>query len=236
MAKGMIKLEKLVAHTQDVFPMDWLERYDWNNITEQDFLSILGKIDEYVVSAFVAISKSILSGEYLIRKNIVDVLNELKDVLCYDIILDTINTDKFKIQTYYKEASTLLEFNINRYKQFITKLENRYIVKRSRFLVNAFTVGHQKGENHPMAGYFDVLFDIVEFDYLLSGDKDSVRMLILHHSRINGLSGSPISEELKRVLEILDQKSLFLLKKLLIEDANEFDYMIDFQIQHYSVS
>lgn len=236
MAKGILKLEKLVVHTRECFPVDWLERYDWDTVTEQELISIFEKIDEYVESAFVVIAKSILSGEYLIRTNIIDVLNELKDVLCHDTILDSSNIDKYRAQTYFKVASSLLGFNINRYKQFITKLENRYTVTSPRFLVNVFSIGNQKGENHPMAGYFDVLFDIVEFDYLLSGDKDSVRTLILHHSRINDLAGSPIDIELKRVLEILDQKSLFLLKKLLIEDANEFDYLIDFKLQHYSVS
>lgn len=236
MAKGILKIEKLVASTRELFPVDWLDRYDWNNITEQEWVSIYDKINKYAEDAFVCIAKSILSGEYLIRQNVIDVLDGLKDLLCHETTIDNTNIYKHRIQKNYEEVSSLLEFNINRYKQFITKLDNRYAVSSPRFLVNVFTIGSQKGENHPMAGYFDVLFDIVEFDYLLSGDKDSIRTLILHHSRINDLAESPFDKELKRVLEVLDQKSLFLLKKLMIEDTNEFDYLIDFKLQHYNAS
>lgn len=39
----------------------------------------------------------------------------------------------------------------------------------------------------------------------------------------------------KLAIGILNEKCLFLMKKLLIEDNKEFDYLIDFELKHYSV-
>lgn len=237
MAKEQFKIRELVKLTQEYFPTNWLEPHNLDKDCCYEYLiKLYGKINEYAEKAFIILSKSILTGEYLIRLNIIPILDELKDVICREYMLNDENSTNNEIQKYYQKISYLLEFNINRYKQFILDLNNRYEVYSKKFLVNAFSVKDYRENEYPISSYFDLLFNVVELDYLLSREQNSIRKLILAHSRINDLLSSVSNEELKRVLEVIDQKSLFLLKKLLIEDSNEFDYMIDFKPQHYNVS
>lgn len=236
MAKEQYIIEKLIAKTQLLFPSDWLEQYDWTNIPSEELYSLYTIIDEYIQDAFVIFAQSIISGEYVKSQGFSDVLDSLLEVICQENIVYDANQKREAIQNRFSEVCSLLKFNINRYKHFLTKLDNRYEVTSPRYIVNAFSIGEHKGENHVMFGYFDILFDIVKFDHLMSGDKDTIRTLILHHSYIKkNLDEYPYEKDLKQILEILDQKSLFLLKKLLIEDANEFDYLIDFKPHHHSV-
>ena len=236
MFKRFIKLDKLVSSARKLFPIDWLDRYDWEHLTEQELVLFYDKINKYAEEAFIEIAKSILSGEYLIRPNIIDVLDKLQDNFCQEPPVDRTNLYKSNIWDSYEEVSSLLRYNIKRYKQFIARLDNRYAHSIPRFIFSEFTKSSHKGKNHQMADYFDVLFDIVGFDYMLSVDKESIRTLILHHSRINDLAESSFDDELKRVLGVLDQKALFLLKKLMIEGTNEFDYLIESKLQHFNTS
>lgn len=229
-------LEELINRTKELFPVDWLEKYDWINISSDELCSLYATIEEYINEAFVIFARSILSGEYVRSATFINILDRLIEVVCQETNGENSPDNKNSVQVYYSEISSLLKFNINRYKHFLTKLDNRYEVSSPKYIVNAFSIG-DKGETHVMSGYFDVLFDIVKYDHLLSGDKESIRTLILHHSFIKkNLDEYPYEKNLKKVIEILDQKSLFLLKKLLIEDANEFNYLIDFKPHHYSVS
>ena len=235
MAKGQFKIKELIDYTKVLFPLDWLDTKDWRTNEEEIYIDLSKKIDNYATYAFTVFAKSILSGEYIIRPYIIESLDLLKDTLVQDFLP---NNDEFRqeIIKQYSELCGLLEFNINRYKQLITTLYNKYELSSPTFLVNAFSIHKQNGEGHVLAVYFDILFDVVRIDHLLSGDKDSLKALILHHSFLrNAIDGNQYDENFKKVIEILDQKSLFLLKKLLIDDGNEFDYLIDFKRQHYNV-
>ena len=66
MAKKTLKLMQLVWEAKREFPVNWLETIDVDN----DFSEAIERIENFAQKAFVFFAKSILSGEYIIRDDI----------------------------------------------------------------------------------------------------------------------------------------------------------------------
>lgn len=232
MAKNTLKLMQLVLEAQREFPVNWMDTLDLEN----DFPESINRIEGFAVKAFVVFAKSILSGEYIIRDDIIPALDMLRDTLCHEMPVD--NTDEQNnliiLKSEYMGLCDLISFNIDKYKQFIMKLRNRYTLSQSNVMVNAFRVTRGIGANHYMSEYFHLLFEIAEYDHLLADRRTSINNLILHHSLLSKeYSQGDLNEEFILALKVLDMKALFLIKKLLIDDNYEFDYLIDFENYHY---
>ena len=232
MAKKTLKLMQLVWEAQREFPVNWLETLDVDN----DFSEAIERIENFAQKAFVFFAKSILSGEYIIRDDIMSTLDRLKDTLCHEMPIDNPNEEEqcLIIKKEYRRLCDLISFNIDKYKQLILKLRNRYTLSQSNVLVNAFRIPRGIGENHYLSEYFYVLFEITEYDHLLSDRRKAINNLILHHSLLSEkYCQGDINVDFLLTLKVLDQKSLFLIKKLLIDDNYEFDYLINFENYHY---
>ena len=230
--KKILKLMQLVQEAQHDFPVNWLETLD----IESDFPEAIRRIEGFAEKAFVVFSKSILSGEYILRDDIMSVLDRLKDALCHEMPIDNPSEkEQFLIlKEEYRRLCYLISFNIGKYKQLIMKLRNRYTLSQPNVLVNAFRVSVGMGEPHNLSECFHMLFEITEYDHLLSDRRKAINSLILHHSLLaKKYSQGDLNEDLALTLRVLDQKSLFLIKKLLIDDNYEFDYLIDFENYHY---
>lgn len=230
--KKILKLMQLVQEAQHDFPVNWLETLD----IDSDFPEAIRRIEGFAEKAFVVFSKSILSGEYILRDDIMSVLDRLKDALCHEMPIDNPSEkEQFLIlKEEYRRLCYLISFNIGKYKQLIMKLRNRYTLSQPNVLVNAFRVSVGMGEPHNLSECFHMLFEITEYDHLLSDRRKAINSLILHHSLLaKKYSQGDLNEDLALTLRVLDQKSLFLIKKLLIDDNYEFDYLIDFENYHY---
>ena len=218
--------------------MGWIDTYDWVNAGEDAQKSVKEKQKVFEEEVFCLFAQSVLSGEYLIRKEYISSLETLFEILSsaeqYDddtMPLKTLAISEFNAMTYM-----LLEV-IKSYRHLLTMLNNKYAKKRTKYIINAYRVQHEINGSAPFGALYNILIDITRIDHFLSYGKKTIDNLILYHTELtNGIEGKNLPDNVLQVLDVLDKKCLFLLKKLLVDDNTEFDYMIDFKPHHSDIS
>lgn len=233
------KIEAIIDHYKDCFPVNWLDLFDWSADKEEySYEETVSKIVAFDQDVFFLLSQSVLSGEYIPTSHIPKHLDILCEVLNSGELFDdernshrTLVIKKFNALSY-----SLVEFS-RRYRYLLTILERKYSVRQTQYLVNAYRQSHSTTDGSLFGDYYNALFDITLTDHLLCSDNRTITSLILNHSLLEkGISDPTLLQKNKLALGILNEKCLFLMKKLLIEDNKEFDYLIDFELKHYDAT
>ena len=62
-------LNNCIEQYQSTFPVDWIESFDWSDTSMHitHYTDGLQRINDYIVSCFEIICKSVIAGEYEIR-------------------------------------------------------------------------------------------------------------------------------------------------------------------------
>lgn len=222
------------------FPIGWIDAYDWSTDTnsQESFEKIKDILDSFDQDVFYIFSQSILSGEYLIKNYLPQQLDSLYDILSSG---EQFYNGNNKVRTYttniYNGLIYELEHVVNRYHYFLTILNNKYSEYQTNFIINAYREEKSKIANSKFAEFYHILSEVSLIDHLLSYDRSTISNLILYHAELErGIDDRNIEPKNILVLKILNEKCLFLLKKLLIEDNKEFDFLIDFKPYHYDTS
>lgn len=234
------KIEKIADCFKTTFQMGWIEQFDWGTekTSATSMESIIEKISVFNQEVFYLFAQSVLSGEYIVKKNYIKTLNEVYDLLSNGEIFEN-GKDSYKTNavTQFNNMTYELGNIIRKYKHLLTYLDNKYREKPEKYIVNAYRIRHESKDCSKFFRLYTILLDITRIDHLLSSDKDTIRKLIIYHTELeNGINDNNHSDKIHKVLDIMNEKCLFLLKKLLIEDEKEFDYLIDFEHKHYDTS
>ena len=237
------KIDEIMQLYKVKFPMGWIGGIDWTvNNGEDAFSSFQDKIKTFDEDAFFLISQSVLSGEFHNQSDFLLTLDSLFELLSNGELLDD-ETNDFKsiaIKTFNGRVYEL-ERVARSYRYMLTELYNKYDERPTKYIVNAYKDIHRFKQNpfinSKYSRYYNIVLDVTRIDHLLASDKQNIMDLIIYHYELsNELEDQSITEKNRLALEVLNEKCLFLLKKLLIEDNKEFDYLIDFEHKHYDAS
>lgn len=233
------KIEEIIELYKSLFPVNWLDSYDWSAGNEEvSYDKALERIVSFDQDVFFLFSQSVLAGEYIPRLHIPKELDALYDLLnsgeLYD---DERNSYRSLVISKFNELSYSLGEFARRYRYLLTILERKYSIRQNQYVVNAYRQNHANSNGSLFGDYYNALFDITHTDHLLRSDHKTITSLILHQSLLaKGIDSPTLLPKNKLALRILNEKCLFLMKKLLIEDNKEFDYLIDFEIKHYDAT
>lgn len=234
------KIQELLSLFASEFPNGWLDSFQWDNEedSEESYCQIRNKIEEFHQESFYLLASSILSGEYILRGNIVNDLIAFINRL-YDSELKTDESNILK-NLNVKEFNNLTKEYIQiiqSYRYLLADLDNKYELNHIDYIVNAYRKNSDVCNNSFCGLCFPILITITRIDHLLSSDKHTITKLILCHNDLEEIIKNPIiTSKNKVVLSILNEKCLFLLKKLLIDDNRDFDFLIDFKHHHYDTA
>lgn len=236
--KKKTKIEQIVELFKNSFPMGWMDCYDWNVAATDSWNAVKEKQRAFEEETFFLFSQSILSGEYVIRGEYSNGLETLYELLSNGELYDD-ETEPLKtvaIRGFNKMTYLLIEV-IKSYRHMLTTLNDKYAERQTKYIFNAYRVQHQIDASAPYGELYSALIEITRIDHFLSYGKKTIDYLIVYHTELSkAIEDRNISENVKRALDVLNKKCLFLLKKLLVDDNREFDYMIDFKPRHYDTN
>ncbi len=236
MINNKIKIEQIVKLFKEQFPLGWASSFVWDHEQgEESANSLREKVNSFEEEVFQLFSQSVLSGEYLIRNEFPETLDSLYELLTNAELYDD-ESNQFRKVAY--QSFNLMTYELSRVirslRYLLTMLNNKYAERQTKYVVNAYKLRHERSYGSSYSRYYDVLLDVTQIDHFLSYDKHNIRNLIIYHTELTeAVNNQNLPEKSLKVLEVLNEKCLFLLKKLLIDDGKVFDYMIDFQPYHY---
>ena len=234
--KKKTSIEQIVELFKNNFQMGWMDDYDWENANEESFASIKTKLKDYEEDSFYLFAQSVLRGEYVIRDDYYANLEPLMEQLLSsgEIYDDESNPLKSKAtQDFSKMTQRMVEI-IRSYRHLLTTLNNKYSERQTKYIINAYKVKYQINSSDTYGALYNILIEVTWIDHFLSYRQKTIDELILYHSELEEIINSKnLSNKVIRVIEILNEKCKFLLKKLLVDDSKEFDYMIDFKSHHF---
>lgn len=234
------KIQEIIDLYKSQFSIGWVDSKDWtdNDKSLESYYELNRIIDFFDQDVFFFFSQSVLSGEYTLRGDIPNVLIDLDELFRNGEIQDG-ETNKYKSIIINRFNDLLNEFSVvlKSYRYLLTILDNKYEFKRANYVVNAYkTKGGLSGVSK-FCRFYQILLSVTQIDHLLSSNDRTVRELILSLNELeDGIKDATILQKNQKALLILKDKCLFLLKKLLVEDNKEFDFMIDFERKHYDTT
>lgn len=237
--KNKTKIEQIVKLYKKSFPMGWIDQFEWDN---EHCIPSLGLVREKMSSfeqeMFYLFTQSVLSGEYILRPGFHNTSDDLFELFSNGEILDDENNElKTAAIRDFNKMTYELSGVIRSFRYLLTMLINKYEERQTKYIVNAYRLKHDVLSRKGYGRLYDILIEITRIDHFLSYDKRIITDLIIYHTELSkAIEDKNLQDNTKLALEILNEKCLFLLKKLLIDDNKVFDYMIDFKHKHYDTS
>lgn len=227
---------KIVEKFKERFSDCWLDRLNWDKTNCKKSLGeVQDSVRAFKQDMFDLFAHSVLQGEYITYEDYDKSLESLYEQLANaEMVPDGKNGLKSIAVKTFNDMTYQLGNVILRVRHLMTMFDNKYGERQTKFIVNAYRVKHKESSVDDYVRYYDILIGITVLDHSLSYEEDSITKLIIYHSELKeSIEQKKLSGKGLAILEILDDKCLFLLKKLLVDDDKEFDYMIDFNQQHY---
>lgn len=237
--KKNTKINQIVILYKDTFPMNWIDKFSWDNKNKKESLETVNeKINSFKEDIFFLFAQSVLSGEYVLRSEFTRDFEELNELLINGEI-SVFKEQEYKSIAVKRFNDMLLGLNrVNRcFMHFLSMLENKYCERKTKYIINAYRLKHDILSRDFWDQLYDMLIDITYFDHFLSYDKKKISNLIIYKEELSKIiNEKSLKKNTMITLSILKEKSLFLLKKLLIDNNKVFDYMLDFKHIRYDAS
>ncbi len=222
-------IDKIIKEYQTIFSVDWIETLDWTDKSKSQISYKYGiqLIDKFSESFFVALSKSVISGEYLVRENLLQDLKDFSSLVENDY--PPINTPLLKNKLYreYQRLDDNILITINGYRQLIYTVNNKVSQEYHKLLVNAFATNGKKVTNAHFHALHTYVFNIYAMDHMLSYDKGDIQTIILIKEELTN-SEPKQSALISPIYRLLKDKCSFLIKKLVFFDGTA-EYSINFE-------
>ena len=219
------------------FPEDWIEKEKWDN--QENATNSIGhcmaNIQEFKNKFFVCISKSVLSGEYIVSEN------KVKEVRAYfeecaqkehecpepEQIDDSVLEIKRMVYEEYEELDYNIEKMFFRYKSLIQKVKEKTDGLEHNIIVEAYRI---KTKTEPkLFSYFNnqIISTCID-EHRMRYDKDRMGEYLLMIQGIDLTLKEEPDEDVKYVFKVFREKVLLLLRKLYHFYNKKGEYTIDF--------
>lgn len=221
------KIGKLAIAYNTYFPTDWIEDQDWSQDKEKEsFAFCNSNLNSFQKEFFIEVSKSILSGEYLIKdmQNDIENLTQPKEYQPID------SESILKQETYrrYRCLDNELTKVLIHYRAFILLMNTKTDGENHKYIVNAYFVDEEESSSIELFEYLIVfILRLCKIDHSLSYDERTIRNLILMRVDLEKLIEKNV-DEIADIFRIALNKSSFLLKKL-IYFKGKSEYVLNFK-------
>lgn len=211
-----------------LFPTDWIELNDWSTEKEKDsFITCKSRINQFIEISFIKISKSLLSGEYLVRKcqQDIEALTQPKD---YQPV-EGESILKKEIYKIYRNLDDEFANILIQYRAFISSINIKTDGKAHKYIVNAYTLGTNRSFSIELYKYLKkyILF-LCKIDHSLSYDENIITDLIFARYELSENIIRQYTGEIATLFKAAFNKCSFLLRKL-IYFKGKSEYVLNFK-------
>lgn len=209
--------------------MDKKLKWDCEASSKKSYTQGKIKIDNFISRVFIAISKSVLKGEFLHCSN-----NKLKD-LCEisqdDILADDPNKLKHDLQHRFRQFNNELSDIANIYRLHIQTIEDKIQLSECNYIVNAVS-RHSPDFSIVQFQALYVIIRVCFQEYELSYSNDYIQLLILQKDELTEIEKKQENKDIKDIIRLVLFKIDFLLRKLSHLSHNHIiTYFLNFKQQ-----
>lgn len=232
----MNKTNKKSSYIQDVivgyeksFPLDWINSLDW----EKDDISYYdGKklINNYIEYFFTAISKSILSGDYILRS--MDNLENMVSLCAEELIYDSTNSLKTELQKSFVNLNkNIIDFS-NQYRLNIQGLTEKWSISCDGYIIDVVSKRSSNDETDLLFNALSIIMEVCFREYAFAYYEETIKDLILEKDTLKKIETYQNNEDVKRILELTCEKiDYLLLKYAYYSDNKSIKYRLDLASQ-----
>lgn len=212
------------------FPQDWIDTLDFSSPDKAKESLRLGfdKINSFSEKAFDCFSKSVLTGEYVMKSNnISKTLSDFEMLVMHESIYESSDNSYKMILNQYELLDHCLSSCIKSYRSLYSLVENKVDTLSHDMIFNAYRDNYSERISITLLKIFvQIVVPLCKKDHMLSFAKNNLSELIIIKHNI---------EEIQKnnshvVFPILLDKVSFLLKKMLHVNGVVSEYSLDFKI------
>lgn len=213
---------------RETFPDNWLNTLQWSDeaTSKVSYENGFKKIEKFEEDTVIALCKSLLSGEFVIRS-----LSNLQDLLtlCQDeTSIDSDNNLQNGLRDRFNAFNLNLKESLRYYRLKFESLNDKMNLAENDYIINAIS---NKGINVKKSRYFQLLklvMDVCFEEFRFSYDERYLQELIL----IKDLLSKYDNDTLKPIIDTTCLKVGFLLQKAShFSSSKKIQFFIDFKEQ-----
>ena len=221
-------LNELKAKYEEVFPQEWIEGKNWDEIHSEESASIgIRNINSFIDEAFTLICKSVLSADYLRCNH--DVIEEIKDLCLVEIVPSEDNTFLSKLQQEYIKLNNNLRHILDHYRVYVSYIDNKINFKENSGVIDV-VIGNDAVFSLKQFSILGLIIEMCYSEYMYSYNDDYIKELIKNKHFLIVLTKKDVSQTVKDWTNIVIKKIESLLLKLSHESKNKkFEYTVNFE-------
>lgn len=232
MAKKQI--DSIKTDYLETFPDSSFSTYDFSteSASGKSALEIVSKIDDFICKSFCTISYSVISGEY-VNKDVKKSLDDVSEVLLHEKSVDQLPIAKQNVLNRFSDTETIILDALNGYRDFILEFESRCNVRAPKHILHLVKRSNLYSSDSYYPLLFQLLFKVCAFDIKPSYNDRVIKDLLLCHTELSSIiTERKYDKEILTVCELLRDKCIFLLKKILESSNQDVDYLVDYHQRH----
>ena len=225
--KKSFYIEKVIANYEELFPLDWITSLEGRQ--EQSYRDGERQIDNFIEIFFIAFSKSILSGDYIIRST--DGLETLVSLCTEEMVYDPNNQPKAKLQrSFVCLNKNIIDFS-NLYRLNIQGLNEKWSLFNDSYIIDVVS----RKSSDATSPLFEALKNIMLIcfaEYAFAYSEETIRKLILRKDTLQKISASQSNTEIIDIVKLVCEKvDYLLLKYAYYSDHKSIKYRLDLTSQ-----
>lgn len=218
-----------INNYKNSFSPDWINQLAWEEDSSiMSFQNGRITIEQFINSSFILLTKSVLSGEYLLNST-KQRLIKFEQLLSIDSNPHLNSDNEFKNSLLKRFVDMNLDFNhaIKHYRKLIDIVEDKVEPSNNDLLFSAFSKPLNSYKNNLYYSFEHHVIGLALQDHLLFFEEDILSKLILLREELQQI---PIDNdaEITEIYKALELKCTYLLKKL-ISRSNNREYSLDFK-------
>lgn len=220
-------IDKILSEYRKTFPQDWINKSDWTvNSGSTSYTEGKRLIDGFTEEFFVAFSKSILSGDYILKST--ENIEELISFCEEEMIYDPNNPLKKDLQrSFVGFNKNIIDFS-NQYLLNIRGLEEKLSISNNDFIVDVISIKSNNYANQ-LFHALEIVMNICFGEYAFAYNEDTIKSLIFEKDTINKIIAGQNNAEISSILKLMcDKIDYLLLKYSYYSDNKSIKYRLDF--------
>lgn len=224
-------IKECVLRYEKDFPDDWIEHLDWSSIqkAEESFSLAQTQINDFIIFCFVSISKSLLSGEYIVnRKKFTEAKDHFKkywdqELTCPEIPDLDPNIIEFKVKLYelYGLLDTNLKELFNKYTAFVVSVDEKLDYSQTIYLLKGYTETPRFIRSFRFFKFLrNILIPLCEYEHYLEFSDDFRKKIAQCVEELYLIKNNESNHEVLEVITLALHKANFILKKLIRKESS----------------
>lgn len=201
------------------FSESWIAEKNWNSDKEKiSYFECKTLIDNYSELLFVIFSYSILSGEFIIKKDKIEgTINYLLNITTKEYGPTEIASPlEAKIIDEFDVLNNNIKYACSEYRSIITFYPSHYNTSHNNYRFRAYSKVNNLDRDNKIYHFLNLFFNICNFDFYFEYEDTAFNELILTKNLIEKFLKKETSKDIINVLNICKEKIDFLIKKLLL--------------------